>query len=360
MSDSARSALRIVLHAVFCVGIILFFGNFCTLRTADCRHIYKEYLSGLAVLAIVYLNKFVIFPRYYVRRKYYKYALWTFTSVLGAFLFEMLLVGNDIFTVLSTKSVLFNAFVYLFFEGFYIFLRDLSFATVTFAFLAMLFYMKKNQDKDISLFNEFSIIETRTCDKNATVSFVSVDDIAYCKQEQNYTYLYLVNGEKRFRYGTLREMATILCNKYALQVSRNIIVVYKNISSYNNSMVVVNLLPQNVVLPFSKNYSNGACELIFQHTGKKEAPPATEGTVDTQSKSKKKTIGANQNGQMQNAILEFIANHPGCSATAIKKNRSISQSTVNRILAQLKSQGLIEYTGSKKNGGYKVIGEPKL
>ncbi len=32
-----------------------------------------------------------------------------------------------------------------------------------------------------------------------------------------------------------------------------------------------------------------------------------------------------------------------------------SQSTVNRILGQLKADGLIEYDGSKKTGGYRVV-----
>lgn len=354
MSENAKSALRIFGHVVFCASIILFFGNFCTLRTADCQHIYKEYISGLAVLAIVYLNKFILFPRYYVQRKYYKYALWTFASVLFAFLFEMLLVGPDIYKVLSSKSLLFNTFIYLFFEGFYIFLRDLSFATITFAVLAMFFYMKISQDKDLSLFKEFSKIEARTCDKRATVTFVSVDDIAYCKQEQNYTYLYLVNGEKRCRCGTLREMVTILCDKYAIQISRNIIAVYKNICSYNDSEVRVKVLPRDVFLPFSKNYKNRACEFIFQYTGKKKSPKTTSAD-DSQSKSKKRMISVNQSNQMQSVILDFIANHPGCSAAAIKKNRTVSQSTINRILAQLKTQGLIEHVGSKKSGGYRII-----
>ena len=32
----------------------------------------------------------------------------------------------------------------------------------------------------------------------------------------------------------------------------------------------------------------------------------------------------------------------------------LSLSTVNRILKLLKDEGLIEYTGSKKTGGYRV------
>ena len=33
----------------------------------------------------------------------------------------------------------------------------------------------------------------------------------------------------------------------------------------------------------------------------------------------------------------------------------VSLSTVNRILAQLKADGLIEYAGSKKTGGYRTV-----
>jgi len=38
--------------------------------------------------------------------------------------------------------------------------------------------------------------------------------------------------------------------------------------------------------------------------------------------------------------------------------RSISQATVNRILKKLKDEGLIEYVGSKKTGGYHAIEPP--
>jgi predicted transcriptional regulator len=54
-------------------------------------------------------------------------------------------------------------------------------------------------------------------------------------------------------------------------------------------------------------------------------------------------------------LYDFIAEHPGCAASDIKKNRSVSQSTVNRILKQLKAEGFITYEGSKKTGGYRIV-----
>ena len=53
-------------------------------------------------------------------------------------------------------------------------------------------------------------------------------------------------------------------------------------------------------------------------------------------------------------IHSFIRKYPGCKASDIAAKVKISQSTVNRILKQLKAEGLIEYTGSKKTGGYRV------
>jgi uncharacterized membrane protein len=39
----------------------------------------------------------------------------------------------------------------------------------------------------------------------------------------------------------------------------------------------------------------------------------------------------------------------------LSKNLTYSSPIVHRILAQLKKEGLIEYVGSKKTGGYKVV-----
>ena len=55
------------------------------------------------------------------------------------------------------------------------------------------------------------------------------------------------------------------------------------------------------------------------------------------------------------SVYLYIARHPNCNATDIKTRNSVSQTTVNRILGQLKREGVIEYQGSKKYGGYRIV-----
>ncbi|MBR4637407.1 MAG: MarR family transcriptional regulator, partial [Bacteroidales bacterium] len=53
-------------------------------------------------------------------------------------------------------------------------------------------------------------------------------------------------------------------------------------------------------------------------------------------------------------VYSYIRRHPDCKASEISSGISIPTGSLNRILKQLKDEGLIEYTGSKKTGGYRV------
>lgn len=55
-----------------------------------------------------------------------------------------------------------------------------------------------------------------------------------------------------------------------------------------------------------------------------------------------------------NQIYFYIKLYSGCKLKEIATEMNLSVATVNRILKQLKQDGLIEYVGSKKTGGYRV------
>jgi predicted HTH transcriptional regulator len=72
-------------------------------------------------------------------------------------------------------------------------------------------------------------------------------------------------------------------------------------------------------------------------------------------KKKTKTKVLSANNEKTKEVHQLIADNPEISAVKISEQTFISQSTVNRVLAQLKKEGLIEYVGSKKTGGYRVV-----
>ena len=58
--------------------------------------------------------------------------------------------------------------------------------------------------------------------------------------------------------------------------------------------------------------------------------------------------------QKLDAVYNYIIAHPGCRSNEITLQINYSQSTIERCLVELRKQGLVEYVGSKKSGGYRI------
>ena len=56
-------------------------------------------------------------------------------------------------------------------------------------------------------------------------------------------------------------------------------------------------------------------------------------------------------------VFQYIKEHPGNQTKEIAENIQFSPTTVERCLAELRKQGLVKYKGSKKSGGYCVVGD---
>ena len=54
-------------------------------------------------------------------------------------------------------------------------------------------------------------------------------------------------------------------------------------------------------------------------------------------------------------VYFYVRNNPLCKAEELSDKLNIRAATLNRILKQLKADGLITYEGSKKTGGYRVV-----
>ena len=75
--------------------------------------------------------------------------------------------------------------------------------------------------------------------------------------------------------------------------------------------------------------------------------------VSTSNRKRRNPINPSQ--EKQETVFAFIQSHPGTRTTEIIAETSLSQSTVERCLAELRKQGRVAYVGSKKNGGYEAV-----
>lgn len=131
-----------------------------------------------------------------------------------------------------------------------------------------------------------------------------------------------------------------------------------------------------ITLPFGRYIAPTAYAAIqqfmqsHQHNDNSEPAPDTVSIVapdETDSKETTPTVSANYDPQpsqppkkkkrseKHTIILNFITGHAECNIKDIVGGTTIPKSTVTRILAELKAEGSIEYVGSKKTGGYRIV-----
>jgi hypothetical protein len=352
MDRNIRKIFQVSAYILFGATFVLVFANFTRIRTIAAFHVYKEYLSGVLVLSVLYFNAFILFPLFFktMRVKLYLLSATFCTIVICAI--EMLLISSDAFQILQNQFSPPEARLFFFTDTLSVFFRDILFMGFSFSLLALQYYFTQNSSKEMAMAQDMNILEATFDDENKTKVRVNIRQVSYVIQDKNITYLWLTNGSRAQRYGSLSMLLKILDEKSYVQLTGSTLAICNNILRYDTVGVVVKGTPKKVMLPYSEKYREKAMSQIFEKTGLN--PQENRG-------NRKKQIYQGSRNRLQQKsyneklIYSFIFEHPDCSAAEIKKNRSVSQSTVNRILKQLKQDGLIEYVGSKKTGGYRAV-----
>jgi len=65
-----------------------------------------------------------------------------------------------------------------------------------------------------------------------------------------------------------------------------------------------------------------------------------------------------RNGGINGGIKKSVADNPGIGVVWLAELIGMSERTVERAVADMKRQGIIEYRGSKKTGGYYIKQQP--
>ena len=369
--DISRIILKAVLLSGFSAIIIIIFRFYSMLRPAALGALYKEMIAGGIVLSLCFLNYFILYPFLYVKRRYLAYVLVTVLSAIVATFLEMMLVYPEISVFIGTVI---NASPreYLTAMTISLFLRDVCFVFFFFLIKLLESAYEENNDVNILLQNTNELLLARMDNKDKELITVRLKDIAYCQQDENYAYIYLTDGTKAYLNCSLKSLYAQLTPSRVVRVSRKALVFYRHIISYDDKCVYVDVSNNGtpVGLAITEAFGQQALPLLKEHCASvrnlqaKIGPEVT--TLDVIQMSDNSLQTEKDAGQTDDLsivvkkqatkqVLAFINARPGCKNPDITEHFHLSQSTVNRILRQLKEEGLITYEGAKKTGGYRVV-----
>lgn len=206
------------------------------------------------------------------------------------------------------------------------------------------------QDKERQLYGEKHQIEVQQIPDKTTV-LLSEHEICYVIQNQNYNTFVTACGAKYVKRGTLNNLQDLLGEKDYVRISRSVIVRLKYIKSVKDNTIEL-LVDDNVeeyLLPISNSYLSTALKSIDEFLKKEQDIKETEN-----AKVQSDSIHASLSPKAQN-IRHYIAVHPNCKLSNIVNGTHIPKSTVTRYLKKMQEEDLIEYVGSKRTGGYRVV-----
>ena len=204
MSKNLSTFGRICIHVGFCVFIVIFFGKNSVLRIPACDALYKEYIVGLLPLILFYGNRLVLFPHLFLKERLFEYIGSVTLSLLAAASAELAWVYPQI---ASTLVSLFGdeAVKYLLFYYFpFILLRDFGFLLFSFVFCDIRHQTtlkKKYESRLKEIAGEVDIHKTEN-----TSGFAKLQDILYCQQFKNVSWVTMSGGDFYTRYGSLKTL----------------------------------------------------------------------------------------------------------------------------------------------------------
>ena len=360
--------LELFLHLLFCVATVLFFRNYSCLRPGAFCALYKEYITGVIVLFVFYLNYLILYPRFYSVRRLTSYVLAIFACLLSATLAEQMLVHKQIFEIVKDLGI--NLRLYFTGQAILIFLRDSCFFLFSFMICEISSLNGDKRDLYQYLRGQKHLIVAKEIHNKLTVT-LSFEDITYCQQVENYAYIYLLNGKRYYRNCTLSVLADDIGPDFSVRVSRSMIVMYAYVQSFDQNTVYIQTHEGIKGVQISDYYREQALALLIKHCGiVKETNFKPLRILVNGSNQTTKVISKNEIGfpsknsdqiddnNLSQQLLSFIKSHPDCKGTDITDHFGVSLSTVNRTIRQLRKEGLIEYSGSKKTGGYHAIEPP--
>ena len=325
------------------------------LRPGAVTHLYKEVVSAMILLLIVYTNYLILLPKIFYRNYHLRYWFVSLLLVGLSGLAELSLVESDI--SLCVKNALSEEFYRKYIHNvlFLITLRNGGFY-LFFTILGQYRYTERNALKEKeAIIKKEKVTSFLTCNGKHIV--LNINNIIYFQQNRNRTTIYTTSDKVYQIYSSLSVQEDFFSD-ICLKINRNTLVNYTNIVSYSYDYLLVkdNKHGKTKSLYFFKNTPNSVFALLQEklphlEQTNDEITPQNDDFGGVTDRKYDETI---KNGGVTALIVEEIKNKEGIRVyqlAEIFKDR-ISLRTLERRLKELRETGVIEFRGADKTGGY--------
>jgi DNA-binding transcriptional ArsR family regulator len=309
------------------------------------------------IATIIYLNRFFLFPKLYLKKEYLWYWFFNILSLFFIAFLELQLTKPNIIKCCQNFLPPEELSWHLVYVFFLVTFRDAG-------FFAFFFIRRINQNFQKLLMQQEALlaIENKQIIINLTPEkniLLTIKDIVYISVEGKYSIVHLINTQKYKQIKTLNDFEKILPEHFCLRINRNTIIMYKYVCDYNDFSVTLNINnhgEEKVFSFFQNNNETILCKLKKHVSSEiKKMNYDVKRNEDPSKMRSKKNENCDIN-EISQQILEVIRSKPNIFASEIKRQLShVSPRTIDNHLRELKDLGLIVYLGAAKNGGYYLV-----
>jgi len=340
-------------HILFCLLFVYWFATHSFIRPYAINDFYKEIVSALSVLLLIYLNYIYLVPYFLKKSNHKSYIALSLLLIGVCSIAELLLVKSNIIRCVAPieafdiEGYLYNILFVIFLRnsGFYLFFTVLKLYEQA---KATALLEKKEALKDTGL---ILLPPLRGKPISINISFVS-----YFSQDKNNTFIHWTVGNPSAIYSSLSYIQSYLTD-YCLRINKDTIITFTNIISYNNEEVIVKdgKTKSKKILPFSKKNTESILSVL-----RKKVPELDEKNAINSKKIQNANVNNDETHKIVNvkiAILEEIKQNPGINAVKLFENlqEKTTIHTIRRRLKELTDSGLIQFKGADKTGGYYIV-----
>ena len=350
-----NTIVNILLNILFCAALLWFFSRNAFLRPYAGSP-SKEAFAALLLLGSLYANYFLFYPKLYRKHSHSVYwLLLVFTALATGFL-DLAIAYKNI-SLCCAKVIESVGFISFFSKRLFLIVwRNFAFNLFPFLFRDRQHFQQALETEVKVVYQYARMIDV--CDDDNNCRHIPADDILYCQKNGNETDVHTVDGVKYTRYCTIKYLSQHLGDEEFVRISPSVIVPFRHIASCDGKTVVMKKMSDTeapLAFDLDTQRHPQAVAAIAEHLRADQADTEAAQPDSKEGKAKRSPSVPPQ-GKLD-TVLNYIREHPGCRSTEIIAHTSYPKTTLDRCLSDLKRQGLIEYRGSKKTGGYCVVGD---